>query len=306
MTGMPHLTDDVRASAPRDAAAAPGPALADLRARLAECTRRDTVDLYGAVPERWVAYAVDFFWDEAQADPRLAELAALGFQPGQARVLDLAAGCGQFLLRALERGYDCVGIEPEKWKLAFVRDKLAATGRPAEWGARLVDGVGERMPFPDDSFDLVTSYQTMEHVQDMASVVREMLRVTRPGGAIHIRCPDYRSTFEGHYKLPWVPLFPRPLAKAYLRAAGRPTTGLDTLNYTTPGALERLFTRAERATGARLDVVDMDASLFAQALRRRGLPRVPGAHAAYRLAWHVAHAFRAEGNTHVFVRVRSK
>lgn|GEM_PF-1842177 len=291
---------------PAPAAGRPGPDVTALRAHLRECTRREMVALFGPVPDAWIDYGAEFFWDESLADPRLAELAALGFAPGRSRVLDLAAGCGQFLLRALEAGYDCVGVEPEPWKLAFIRDKLSATARPAEWGERVVDAVGERLPFADSSFDVVTSYQTMEHVQDLPSVVREMLRVTRPGGGIHIRCPDYRSTFEAHYRLPWLPLLPPPIARLYLRALGRPTTGLDTLQYTTPGRLRRLFTDAERASGARLEVVNMDAVLFAQALRRRRVPAVPGAFAAYRLACHASGAFRAEQSVHLFVRVRAK
>jgi ubiquinone/menaquinone biosynthesis C-methylase UbiE len=46
-----------------------------------------------------------------------------------------------------------------------------------------------RLPFPDASFDAVTCEQVLEHVQDPPMVVRELLRVTRPGGLVHLASP---------------------------------------------------------------------------------------------------------------------
>jgi SAM-dependent methyltransferase len=162
------------------------------------------------------------------------------------------------------------------------------------------------MPYEDNSFDLVTSYQTLEHVQDPPAVIREMLRVTRVGGGIHIRCPDYLSTFEAHYQLPWLPLFPRRLARLYLRALGRPSAGLATLNYTTARRVRRWLAQAERDSGARILIEDGDRLLFTNALRRRRLPELPGLFGAYRIGSRIAGACRREGNVNLFARVVDK
>ena len=58
----------------------------------------------------------------------------------------------------------------------------------------------------------------LEHVRAPEQALREMIRVTRSGGGVHLRCPDYRSTYEPHYRLPLVAALSTPLARAYLGA----------------------------------------------------------------------------------------
>ena len=43
----------------------------------------------------------------------------------------------------------------------------------------------EMMPLPDDEFDLVYTFTTLEHIPDIASALREMVRVCRPGGGLY-------------------------------------------------------------------------------------------------------------------------
>lgn len=278
----------------------------ELRLRLETTLRTEFAELFGAVGEPWIRYASDYFWDEAQQDARLRDLKENGFLPGRSRVLDLAAGYGQYVLHSLEAGYDCWGVEPDLERIEFVREKLAATGRPAAWAERMRRGVGEALPFGDDEFDCVSSYQTMEHVQDPARVIREMVRVTRPGGAVHIRCPDYRSTFEGHYRLPWLPLMPRSAAKAYLAVLHRPTRGLDTICYVTRSTLLGWVTTAERSMGCRVVVTDLDRSSFENGLRRRGLGSAAGLYPLYRSLLHARRVFREELSLNFLVRVVAK
>ena len=83
------------------------------------------------------------------------------------KILDMAAGCGNFVLQGSLQGLDVTGIEPEQWKLDLIHQKIEVYGLDASWNSRIVDGVGEKMPFPDNSFDIVDSWQTMEHVQDL-------------------------------------------------------------------------------------------------------------------------------------------
>ncbi|WNO61814.1 hypothetical protein [Rheinheimera sp. MMS21-TC3] len=60
-----------------------------------------------------------------------------------------------------------------------------------------------------------------------------MLRVLKPGGKLRINAPDYRGWFEPHYLLPFLPTMNRQLARIYLTLLRRPTSGLDSLNWTT-------------------------------------------------------------------------
>jgi ubiquinone/menaquinone biosynthesis C-methylase UbiE len=46
------------------------------------------------------------------------------------------------------------------------------------------------LPFPDSKFDLVLSYETIEHISERASFVAELARVVRPAGWIILTCPN--------------------------------------------------------------------------------------------------------------------
>lgn len=219
-------------------------------------------------------------------------------------MLDLAAGCGQFVLLALSQGFDCEGVEPDEWRLDFISRKIGLTGRPQAWASRFHQGVAEKLPFADDSFDYVTSFQTLEHVGDPEKAIAEMVRVTRPGGAIHIMCPDYRSTFEAHYQLPWLPLFPRGLARIYLRLLGRPALGLETIRYVTRPRILRWIARAE--VRRRFLVLDENRVMFENGLRRRGLPGLPGMYWLWRGWPAVRYLGRRELSVSLFIRILEK
>lgn len=205
--------------------------LASLKQFLRNQLEQEAREYFGISDESIVEQVTDnWFEDERNYDGRWALLQGRGLARG--RILDMAAGCGSFLLYALRQGCDAYGVEPEAWKLAYFGEKVRLSGLPGAWQQRMVRAVGERLPFPDASFDLVTSYQTLEHVEDARTTLYEMLRVLRPGGSLYLRAPDYDSWFEPHYRLPFLPRMDKRLARRYLRALGRPLRGLDTLNWT--------------------------------------------------------------------------
>ena len=51
-------------------------------------------------------------------------------------------------------------------------------------------GSGMALPFPDHQFDVVTTYQTLEHIPDPAKMLDEMVRVCRPGGVVAVVGPN--------------------------------------------------------------------------------------------------------------------
>jgi len=62
----------------------------------------------------------------------------------------------------------------------------------------VVQAVGEHLPFRSDTFDLVFNNEVIEHVADDCQTVREMVRVTKPGGHIATFCPNRLWPFETH------------------------------------------------------------------------------------------------------------
>jgi ubiquinone/menaquinone biosynthesis C-methylase UbiE len=278
--------------------------LSELRQFLHERLAAGRREYFGKVREAWSQAADEYFWDESQQAWRLQALRRHGVCPGMHRVLDLASGCGQFVLLALREGYDCHGVEPDAWRKAFVERKIELSGHPAAWKERFHQGTGESLPFADDSFDYVSSFQTLEHVNNPRKVIAEMVRITRVGGGIHLMCPDYRSTFEAHYQLPWLPLFPKSAASVYLRLLGRPTKGLETIQYTTrPRILSWI---AEAEIDRYFLVSDEDQVAFGNALRRRRLPNVPLAYWLWSL-WKLAGSLaRREISVNLFLRIARK
>lgn len=68
-----------------------------------------------------------------------------------------------------------------------------AGGADAEAGPRVSFRVGDvySLDFADDVFDVVHAHQVLQHLSDPVAALREMRRVTRPGGLIAVRDGDY-------------------------------------------------------------------------------------------------------------------
>jgi ubiquinone/menaquinone biosynthesis C-methylase UbiE len=114
---------------------------------------------------------------------RLIEQAELA--PGQ-HVLDLGCGTGAGTLTAkrAQPGIEIVGLDPDEKALARARRK-AERERLA---IRFEQGFGDALPFPDASFDRVISSFMFHHLESeqKPAVLRELLRVLRPGGRLHL------------------------------------------------------------------------------------------------------------------------
>lgn len=120
------------------------------------------------------AFATALVWELGPALVR-----ACGIAPGD-RVLDVAAGTGNVAIRAAEAGAHVVAadVTPELFEAG--RREAAARGVELEW----VEADAQALPFPDASFDVVTSALGAMFAPDHRAVVDELLRVCRPGGTI--------------------------------------------------------------------------------------------------------------------------
>lgn len=111
---------------------------------------------------------------------------ALELGSGPARVLDLATGTADLALLIARQGPDIrvVGLDPAERMLAEGRAKARAAGVADR--LQLITGDAETLPFPDRRFDGVTMAFGIRNVPDRMRALREMERVTRPGGRIGI------------------------------------------------------------------------------------------------------------------------
>ena len=96
------------------------------------------------------------------------------------RVLDVATGSGNAAIAAARHGCTAVGVDYVPALLESGRRRAEAEGLSVE----LLEGDAESLPFPDSSFDAVTSVFGSMFAPDHAQAAGELLRVCRPGGTI--------------------------------------------------------------------------------------------------------------------------
>jgi SAM-dependent methyltransferase len=65
-------------------------------------------------------------------------------------------------------------------------------------GPLILNGAGEALPLPPETFDLIISHEVLEHVQDDSRAVREMIRLLKNGGRLVLFVPNRGYPFETH------------------------------------------------------------------------------------------------------------
>jgi len=97
------------------------------------------------------------------------------------RILDVGCGTGANLELLSQYG-SAEGVDVSTDALAFCRDRGLENVRQGE---------AERLPYPEDSFDLVTALDVVEHLDDDVAGLKEIRRVLRPGGSALLFVPAF-------------------------------------------------------------------------------------------------------------------
>ena len=148
-------------------------------------------------------------------------------------LLDVGCGPGTITLdlaATLSPGR-VVGLDYTDAPLVAAREEAARRG---DTTTQFVVGDVSALDLPDDSFDVVHAHQVLHHLPDPPAALREMARVTRPGGLLAVRDADYDA-------MAWYPRLP----------------GLDTWR--------RLFTTVQRSHGAEADAARRHRRWFREA-----------------------------------------
>jgi len=152
--------------------------------------------------------------------------------------IDIGSSAGGLSVALAQHGVTMEGIEPSQPGVEVSKMRAARLGLD---NVRFQKGVGELLPFPDNSFDLVVSLAVLEHVENVPAVVQEAYRVLKPGGYVYFEVPNNLFPFECHYKMLWIPMMPKKIAKHYVRLRGAFPNFLDHLNYMNRWIIRRHF-----------------------------------------------------------------
>lgn len=131
-----------------------------------------------------------------------------------AKVLEVGTGAGVIAAKLKDR----VGPDGELWGVDVVDQRLDPDS------VRFVPVENTKLPFPDDSFDLVISNHVIEHVGDAVDQrdhMSEIARVLRPGAWLYLAMPNRWAPVEPHFKLPFLSWLPEGRRSAYVRAMNR-------------------------------------------------------------------------------------
>jgi ubiquinone/menaquinone biosynthesis C-methylase UbiE len=143
------------------------------------------------------------------------------------KVLDIACGTGYGLAFLKSTAKSVTGVDVDA-----VAAKQALSECDAK--ARVLLGDGTNLPFIDESFDVVTSFETLEHLFERKLFLSELKRVLKPNGLLILSTPN------AHYTKP---------------INGKPTNKFHVFEYTTEelkAELESQFT-LQRFIGQTLD-----------------------------------------------------
>ena len=134
------------------------------------------------------------------------------------RVLDLGCGTGELVVRMNLVGFDTVGIDVNERTLDLARILAVENGLPE---TIFVKSNTDRLPFAENSFDIVTMFSVLEHIDDQTLINRllpELKRVCR--GVVYILVPNKLKPSDDHTGLRFVSWMPKRLAEVYIKARG--------------------------------------------------------------------------------------
>lgn len=146
--------------------------------------------------------------------------------PAGARVLDVGSGFGSFVLAARHQGvYDAVGTEIAPYEVDFARRRVTRL-RPHDDPEQVYLGGGIfDAALEGKTFDAITFWNVIEHIDDYKAVLARASELLAPGGTIFILCPNYFAWRpEAHYHIPWHPFLTREAAVKRLHEHGKDPT----------------------------------------------------------------------------------
>lgn len=131
------------------------------------------------------------------------------------KILDVGCGIGYFLEVAKERGWDVYGTEYTNEAIQICSSK----------GINMQKGILSSRNYQNEEFDIITSFEVIEHINNPIDELTNFYKVLRKGGLVYLTTPNFNSLLR--YRL-----------KSEYNVICYP----EHLSYYTPKTLKKLFT----------------------------------------------------------------
>jgi demethylmenaquinone methyltransferase/2-methoxy-6-polyprenyl-1,4-benzoquinol methylase len=139
-------------------------------------------DLFAAIAQRYdLLNDLQSFGLHRRWKRRVIELAAV--KPGD-RALDLCCGTGDLALALAQRGAEVTALDFSKAMLAVAEDRRREKFKSQISNLKFLEGDALQIPFPDNSFDIVTVGYGLRNLTSWEKGLDEMNRVAKPGGRL--------------------------------------------------------------------------------------------------------------------------
>jgi len=136
------------------------------------------------------------------------------------KALDVGCATGYFLEAAKAAGWEPYGVELSEYSSRLAQKKF---------GDRIFNGTLEEAHFADETYDLITLSDLLEHIRDIDVFMREVVRILKPSGLLMIVTPNAASLScrvmgakWSHYKAEHLHYFSPVTIKALLKKSGVP------------------------------------------------------------------------------------
>ena len=162
---------------------------------------------------------VKFYEDLEDKERKLQEqrlIKTIGRYKKTGKLLDIGAGSGIMIEAAMEKGYNCTGIEPSRW----------LQQRAVELNLPVLQGVFPHLEVKE-SFDIITLVDVIEHVIDPADLLKDINKQLAPDGIFLLVTPDVSSLAAKmlgykwwHYRFAHIGYFNKKNLKLLLEKTG--------------------------------------------------------------------------------------
>lgn len=103
--------------------------------------------------------------------------------PGGGKLLEVGCSVGRFLYACKNAGWDVSGLDISQRAVELAQQVLHES--------QIHCGTLDKTPWPDNTFDMITIWEVIEHVHDPLAMVRNAARLIKAGGYLAVSTPDW-------------------------------------------------------------------------------------------------------------------